>query len=67
MDNEKTVIDTTNKFLVMTDRSGEKIRIGWLSVMTPDDALLLAAYLVSMGEPRAKHAFIDVLNAVQSA
>ena len=64
-------IDTSNKFMVGASVSGNFItlhhppRIG--STLTPDEALVLAAYLVSMAEPSASHTFKEVLEAVQGA
>lgn len=57
-------IETLNKFLVAANTRG-------LIIMNPplnlshDDALLLAAYLVSMAEPLASNTFEEVLQAVQ--
>jgi hypothetical protein len=61
-------IDTFNKFAVAS--SGTRIRIlrpPWEgSDLSPDDALLLAAYLVALAEHDATHKFAEVLKAVES-
>ena len=57
-------INTFNKFLVGS--RGDRILIGAITPeVSADDALLLAAYLVSMAEFKAAHTFKEVLNAVQ--
>jgi hypothetical protein len=61
-------IDVTNKWLVGFD--GETIGFGnprALSNLTPDDALVLAAYLVLMAEPFSDHVFSEVTRAVMRA
>ncbi len=59
-------IDGFNKFMVGV--SCEQVFIGSppRGPMTPDDALLLAAYLVSMAEVYSDREFKDVLDVVQS-
>lgn len=59
-------IDTTNIFLVSSNQRGIVIMNPRFN-LTYEDALLLAAYLVTMAEPFAGHKFEDVLNAVQSS
>lgn len=63
---EQTKINTLNKFLV-SGRAGNIciLKPPSFGIITPDDALLLAAYLVSMAEHEASHDFADVLKAVQ--
>mgnify|MGYP001603933895 CR=1 FL=1 len=60
-------IDTMNKFLVAV--KGKEV--GFLKPvpgsMSADDAMLLAAYLVTMAEMDATHKFEEVLAAVQNA
>lgn len=59
------MIDTTNKFVVAA--AGERIVIlnpPYLD-MTHDDALNLAAYLVSMAY-KSKYKFADILERIQS-
>lgn len=60
-------IETLNKFLVAS--KGKEI--GFLKPvpgsMSADDALLLAAYLVTMAEVSATHKFQEVLDAVEGA
>ncbi len=59
-------IDTGNKFMVM-GKVGGTILVGRPpGKLTPDEALGLAAYLVSIAEPHATHKFAEVLEAVQS-
>lgn len=66
----KSKIETSNKFVVGGTVDG---RITVFNppiravALTPDDALLLAAYLVLMAEAKAGHAFADVYEAVSSA
>jgi hypothetical protein len=63
-------IETMNKWMV----AGIGGRRGFTMLAPPksgvsfnaDDALLVAAYLVSMAEPEASHKFEDVLKAVQN-
>jgi len=61
-------IDTFNKFVVGS--TGKRIKIlrqPWPpDGLSADDALLLAAYLVSMAESEASHTFAEVLEAVQN-
>ncbi len=62
----KFMIQTVNKFLV--GMQAGKIRITNLTgTLTPDEALLLAAWLVAMAEHEASHDFDDVLLAVKNA
>ncbi len=62
-------IETLNKFMVTAGGKGIVMLNGPHRGMTftADDALLLAAYLVSMAEHDAAHTFEEVLNAVQNA
>jgi hypothetical protein len=60
------VIDTTNKFLVACRGECVSILLPPLDSISADDALVLAAYLVSMAEHDATHPFADVLAAVQN-
>jgi hypothetical protein len=59
-------IDTTNKFLVSGTGRGIVIMNPPRKEISHEDALLLAAYLVSMSDPYSGMKFEDVLNAVQS-
>lgn len=59
-------INTANKFLVASNSQGIVIMTDPRK-LTYDDALLLAAYLVSMAEPFASYKFPDVLEAVQGS
>lgn len=59
-------IETFNKFMVGSMGDNLVVQIPQASY-TPDEALLLAAYLVSMAEHSASNKFDDVLNAVQGA
>jgi hypothetical protein len=60
-------IETLNKFFVAVG-AGKVIimRPPMQGALTPDDAMLLAAYLVSMAEMDATHKFEDVLKAVRN-
>ena len=61
-------IETVNKFLVGYN-AGMIVISGAVRLrerLTPDDALLLAAWLVACAEVQASHSFDDVLKAVQS-
>jgi hypothetical protein len=66
--NEKA-IDTANKFIVsLRFKPDATIVLGRPAVvLTPDDALTLAAWLVAIAEPHAKHHFPDVLAAVEKS
>ncbi len=57
-------IDTFNKFLEGSHADSFVI-LHPPRVLTADDALLLAAYLVAMAEPTASHPFHQVLEAVK--
>jgi hypothetical protein len=58
-------INTINKFAVGVQ--GEDIRVlGVVSRMTPNDALLLAAWLVCLADGDADFKFEDVLKAVKN-
>ena len=59
-------INTLNKFFVGVQR--DMVLIGRLPMgpISADDALLLAAYLVSMAEMNTETKFEDVLKAVQN-
>ncbi len=60
-------IDTTNKFMVCAGGNGIWVMrlSGLVGSVSPDDALLLAAYLVALAEHGASNAFADVLKAVE--
>lgn len=58
-------IETVNKFLVSSSGDGLMIMMPPRGKISHDDALLLAAYLVSMAFP-ATHPFEAVLAAVQA-
>lgn len=58
-------IETMNKFLI-AGRGDSLVALKPLPQMfSADDALLLAAYLVSMADGHASHRFEDVLDAVR--
>ncbi len=59
-------IETMNKYLVASVKGGVIIGNPSRAVLTPDDALLLAAWLVAIADGEGTHKFEDVLNAVQS-
>lgn len=59
-------IDTTNKFMVAVQGDDVVMLKPLPPRMSPDDALLLAAYLVALAEYRANHQFQAVLDAVQN-
>lgn len=60
-------IDTTNKFIVAVSAGGILMMNPPRGPMKADDALLLAAWLVSMAEHEASAEFSDVLAAVQDS
>lgn len=61
-------IDTLNKFLVSQhDRWIMVSGLPFPPALTPDDALLLAAYLVALAEPHASNKFDAVRQAVEKA
>lgn len=61
-------IDTLNKFAVAASGRGIIMLLppSRGASITPDDALLLAAWLVAIAEHEASNTFEDVLKAVQS-
>lgn len=62
-----TDLDVTNKWAVGEGTDTVRIlRSSAAQVLTPTEALVLAAYLVSIAEPMSDHRFDDVLAAVQS-
>jgi hypothetical protein len=61
------MIETFNKFLVAANGSGILIMNPPRGVISNDDALLLAAYIVSMADHSASNDFEDILKAVQGA
>lgn len=63
-----TAIDTFNKFGVAAQGRGLRLLNPPVnSIITADDALLLAAYLVCMAKYEASHDFTEVLAAVQGS
>jgi hypothetical protein len=60
-------IDTMNKFIVGSQDNGIVIVNPPRGPISPEDALLLAAYLVLMAEHDAAHTFEQVTEAVKSA
>jgi hypothetical protein len=61
-----TDLDLTNRWLV--GASAETIRIlNPARVLTPDEALVLAAWLVTLAEPMSDRYFDDVRAAVEAA
>lgn len=61
-------IETMNKFMVAAGGNGFRIlrTIRPNDILTADDCLLLAAYLVVMAEHEASHDFSEVLKAIQN-
>ena len=59
-------LDTLNKFAVGSLADSVVVLIPPQGPVSPDDALLLAAYLVAIAEPSASHPFADVLAAVRA-
>lgn len=59
-------IDTTNKFFVGVTSSGVVIAHPPRGPMSPEDALLLAAYLVALST-KDEQDFLAVLHAVENA
>lgn len=66
-ENDMPEIETLNKFMVGV--IGDDVIVGAATIgrINPRDALLLAAYLVTMAEIQADRKFEDVLKAVQNA
>ena len=60
------LMDTLNKFAVGALDKSVVVLIPPQGPVSPDDALLLAAYLVAIAEPSASHPFADVLAAVRA-
>ena len=60
-------MDVMNKFLVGTSVPGRIVIQCPPHTLTPDDALLLAAWLVALAEPQAAVKFHDVRKAVEEA
>ena len=62
------MIDTLNKFGVGVSGLSKQVSIALPpKVLTPNDALDLAAWLVAYGEPFADHSFADVLEVMMRA
>lgn len=59
------MIDALNRFAVGIDGLRVVVLAPPQGPVSPDDALLLAAYLVAVAEPRATRPFADVLAAVK--
>lgn len=61
------MIDTSNKYMVGV-KGSDVVILNPPRVLTPADALLLAAWLVALAAPQAdtEHGFSDVLEAVQN-
>lgn len=59
-------IETMNKFFVATKGKEVIFLMPIPCSMSADDAMLLAAYLVSMAEMDASHKFEEVLAAIQN-
>lgn len=58
-------IDTENKQFVAS--RGDHVLVMWPKrQMTPDEALIHAAWLVALAEPTASSSFADVLEAVRN-
>jgi hypothetical protein len=62
-------VDTLNKYMVGGSHGGKFVSIQFIphGVVSPDDALNLAAWLVVVAEPHATEKFDKVLKAVRSA
>ena len=59
-------IDTLNKFAVGSLADSIVVLIPPQGPVSPDEALVLAAYLVALAEPRASHPFAEVLAAIKA-
>ena len=59
-------LDTLNKFAVGGLGDSIVLLMPPQGPITSEDALVLAAYLVALAEPRASHPFADVLAAVRA-
>jgi hypothetical protein len=62
----ETEIDTTNRNLVGWQGTRSVVVLQPRVQMTPDEALVHAAWLVAIAEPNASHSFADVLEAVRN-
>jgi hypothetical protein len=60
-------IDTLNRFAVSAQNGRVVIVLFPWVPLSPDDALLLAAWLVAIAEPTASQPFAAVLEAVTAA
>lgn len=58
-------IDVANRFMVAANSMGLMLVRPPHGLMSYDDALVLAAWLVSIAEPRASFTFKEVLDEVQ--
>lgn len=63
--NYKKYKDYSNKFFVSSNGKGLRMHSNKIE-FTPDEALNLAAWLVSLAEPLASESFQKVLDEVQS-
>lgn len=61
------MIDPMNKFMVGARGNGIIISLPPRGPITPNDALLLAAWLVLIAEPDADNTFTEVTEAVSHA
>lgn len=62
-----TEIDTTNTFCVSVRSNGDRIAFFPPNhPISPDEALVFAAWLVALAEPNASFKFDEALEAVQS-
>lgn len=59
-------IDTTNKSIVGASGGGVVIMNPPRGLLSPDDAINLAVYLVLLSEDKATHRFQEVLEAVEA-
>ena len=59
-------LDTLNRFAVGALDKSVVVLIPPQGPVSPDDALLLAAYLVALAELGASHPFAEVLAAVRA-
>jgi hypothetical protein len=61
-------IDTTNKYFVSYGHKQDRVTIlGTPKILTTEEALVLAAWLVAMAEGPETHSFQEVLEAVKNS
>lgn len=59
-------IETLNQWMVASQGKNVRIMMPPLGVLSADEAMRLAAWLVTMAEMDATHKFEDVLKAIQN-